>query len=230
MSDKEIKLYDPRILNKCIERKCPLKSNQNEAEFVHFEYYGELKDIKVVFVGEAPSKIDAELKRPFCPDTLSGKIIRSILVELNLKNYAFANIICCRPIINITKKYSVFHNVSTLSSEDYEFIVKNRIPTKKESDYCSAHLNLFLNNINEKSIIFLLGKTAIVAILNKITGYIDKCKTVASMVESKPITYCKRLFIPCYDPHYIASRGGIKSKEYQEYLERFKRVINKYND
>lgn len=197
MSNKEVKLCDPRILNKC--EGCHFTAKQNEVKFVHFEYHGELKDIKVVFVGGFPGKIDAECKRPFHPNSLSGNVIRSIPVGLNLENYAFLNVISCWS--------------------------NTRIPTKKESDYCSVHLNLFLNNINEKSTIFLLGKTAILAILSKITGYADECKTVASMAKLQPVLYQKRVFVPCYSPHYIATFGGVKSLKYQEYFERFKENI-----
>lgn len=198
VSNKETRLYDPRILGKC-GNKCPLMTKQNEAEFVYFEYHGELKDIKTIFVGGSPGKIDAEFKRPFYSATLSGMILRKIPIALNLESYAFVNVTSCWS--------------------------NNRIPTQKENNYCSVHLNLFLNNIAKKSVVFLLGKTAIAALLSKITGYVDECRTVESMVKLKPITYRDRLFVPAYHPHYIGSRGGIKSREYQEYLERFRENI-----
>ncbi len=164
--------------------------------------------INILFIGEAGGEQEALYKRPFYPKAPSGKILREVIKDLLLKNYAIANIVGCRPV----------------SIQKNKFV--NRTPFESECEYCITYLKSFISLLNKNVKIILLGKTAAFSVLKNIKDYIKDAKTISNLVKLDPYIYKNRLFAANYHPRYIASSGGIKGKRYKKYLSRMEDILN----
>lgn len=91
----------------------------------------------VVFVGEAPGKIEDETGIPFTGK--AGRILRRWISELGIKSYAILNCVKCRPD-------------------------GNRVPSPEELNACRPFLERQLKLFNPKLIV-CLGKTAVSTII-----------------------------------------------------------------
>lgn len=197
-------------INKC--RECPLKSKQ-ETRFVPFEICGEYKDIDVVFILEAPGKLETEYERPVYPEARAGGVFRQSLIDLGIKSYAIGNVVCCRP-----------YEPGNPS--------KDRKPTEEERDYCKNHIIRLINKIKPKYVI-LMGDSAIKSILpEKYT--LDKDNNeykVGYFVNKSWITIDDIKYGAVYHPSYIARNGGIKSDVYtRKFFGRLKELLIDNND
>jgi len=154
---------------------------------------------------------EAKYKRPFYPKATSGRILRKIIEDLKIENYAIANIVSCRPTNLINNKY------------------KNRTPTEIECDYCISNLRHFMWFLNDNIKIILLGKTAAFSVLKNgttIKNYIKNNTTITSLVKLSPLEYYGKIFAANFHPRYISSNGGIGSEKYKDYLIRMKLIID----
>lgn len=97
-------------------------------------------DAKVVFVGEAPGRKEAETGRPFIGK--SGQLLRTTIRETGLRE---EDIYITSPV---------------------KFLPKKGTPSKKEIQHSNIHFQKQLEIIGP-DIIVLLGKTAIQAVLNE---------------------------------------------------------------
>ncbi len=97
-------------------------------------------DAKVMFVGEAPGRKEAETGRPFIGR--SGQLLRSTINSIGLKE---KDVYITSPV---------------------KYLPKRGTPSKKEILHSNLHFQIQLNCINPK-ILVLLGKTAISAVLNE---------------------------------------------------------------
>ncbi|HSX19409.1 MAG TPA: uracil-DNA glycosylase [Candidatus Saccharimonadales bacterium] len=100
---------------------------------------------KIMFVGEAPGKTEAETGRPFVGR--SGKLLTQLIESIGVK----------RQDVYITSPVKYF----PITSEG-----KGRTPTDAEIAHGNVHFQNQLKTINPK-IIVLLGKTAAKAVLGK---------------------------------------------------------------
>lgn len=218
--------FDARkTVNKC-NNECPLLAYQLTSNFIPFEFeynfnlisalYSEkmIKIINKIFVGEAGGKHEEKYKIPFYKFASSGKILRQIIIDLNLMNWGIANIVCCRPFVNIPK----------IKNNKVYYKKSNRTPNQEECEYCIDHLKVFLNCISNNSRIVLLGKTATFSVLGKINNYV-KDYTITQLNKLKPIKIGKHIYGATFHPRYIHQFGGIKSKKYEEYKKRIKYIL-----
>lgn len=97
-------------------------------------------DAKIMFVGEAPGKQEAESGRPFIGR--SGQLLRSLIREIGLKE---EDVYITSPV---------------------KFLPKHGTPTKKEIAHARLNFMKQVEIINPH-ILVLLGKTAIFAVLNE---------------------------------------------------------------
>ncbi len=95
---------------------------------------------KIMFVGEAPGKKEAESGRPFIGR--SGQLLRATIYSVGLQE---KDLYITSPV---------------------KFLPNRGTPTKKEIDHSNIHFKKQLSIINPK-ILVLLGKTAIHALLNE---------------------------------------------------------------
>lgn len=220
--------FDARkIVNKC-NNECPLLAYQLTGNFIPFECYIMAKPIittntinfdykkliNKVFIGEAGGEQEEIHTRPFYPLAPSGRILRQVIIDLYLNDWGIANIVCCRPFINIPK----------IKDNKVYYKKLNRTPNQEECEYCIDHLKVFLNCINDNSRIVLLGKTATFSVLGKINNYV-KDYTITQLNKLKPIKIGKHIYGATFHPRYIHQFGGIKSKKYEEYKKRIKYIL-----
>ncbi len=98
-------------------------------------------DAKIMFVGEAPGKNEAETGRPFIGR--SGKYLRSLI----------------RNILNLNEK-------DVYITSPVKYLPKRGTPSKKQIDTARPFFMKQLTIIKPK-VIVLLGKTAVAAVLNQ---------------------------------------------------------------
>lgn len=168
-----------------------------------------LKNVNILFIDEAPGENEAKYKNPFYQFALSGKILRSAISDLNIKNYAIANIVGCRPIFI-----------------DDNGMFRNRTPIEEECNYCIDNLRGFIGLLNNNLKIILLGKTAAFSILKNIKSYIKDYDTITPLVKLKPLKLNGITYGANFHPRYIASSGGVKGKRYIKFVERIKVILN----
>lgn len=166
-----------------------------------------LTSIKILFIGEAPGEKEAIHGRPFYPYASSGLILRRAIKDLNIEHYAIANIVSCRPVYLINKKF------------------RNRIPAFNECQYCSCYLKNFILSLNKNLKIILLGKTAAFTILGG-TEYAKKHTTIFPLVKLLPYKYKERTYGINFHPKYIQYGNGIQNNRYKDYILRMKEIIN----
>lgn len=168
-----------------------------------------LKNVNVLFIGEAGGQNEAKFKRPFYPYAPSGKILREAIKDLKIINYAIANIVGCRPVFI-----------------DNNGIYRNRTPDENECEYCISNLKSFICMLNKKLKIILLGKTAAFSVLKNVKEYTKDHITITPLVKLEPLKYKNIIYGVNFHPRFIASGGGIKGKRYKEYLKRFEVILN----
>jgi len=105
-----------------------------------------LKNVNILFIGEAPGEQESRYKNLFYRFTLSGKILRSAISDLKIKNYAIANIVGCRPI---------FINNNG--------IFVTRPPIEEECNYCIDNIREFIGLLNNNLKIVLLETSRLVS-------------------------------------------------------------------
>lgn len=131
--DKERQL---KLLTKQIEKDPIYKTN-----FIGKMVFGEGNpDAKIMFVGEAPGKQEAESGRPFIGR--SGKLLRSLIREVGLDE---KDVYITSPV---------------------KYLPKHGTPTKKEIAHARIDFMKQVEIVNP-DILVLLGKTAMFAVLNK---------------------------------------------------------------
>jgi uracil-DNA glycosylase family 4 len=121
------------LLNKLNEKfanclKCPLSQNRNKIIFGSGNY-----DAKIMFIGEAPGAKEDLEGEPFVGK--SGKFLREQMLRhsIDINQIFITNIVKCRP-------------------------PKNRLPSAKESNICTALLLLPQIDIIKPEIIVTVGK------------------------------------------------------------------------
>jgi len=134
---------------------CPLKRSRFVRKQVPTEVYplrGKGRMADVMFIAEAPGRVENETGRPFIGGT--GKILRQLVHRINdgtQRGVAYGNIVRCRPV-------------------DEDDVFKDRPPTKRERDSCKRNILRDVMKINP-SYIVLLGKSAAVGLAyDRVTG------------------------------------------------------------
>ncbi|MBU4479991.1 uracil-DNA glycosylase [Patescibacteria group bacterium] len=154
---------------------------------------------KIMFIGEAPGKKEAETGKPFCG--ASGKMLDSLLESAGLKreDIYITNIVNDRP-------------------------PENRDPSKKEIQMYSYFLEEQIKIIQPK-IIVTLGRFSMDYIMEKF-GLEDKLELIGKAhgkVFETDFDYGKVKIIPFYHPAVALYNGGMK----KTLLKDFKKVFNK---
>lgn len=168
-----------------------------------------LKLINILFVGEAPGFHESKNKQPFYTFAPSGRILRQVIKDLQIKYYAIANIVECRPI----------------DIKNEKFI--NKTPTMDECNYCVKNLGNFIKLLNNNLKVILLGKTASRTILCKLDKSIDSERTTATQyVNMKPIKRNNISYYSNFHPRFIQSNGGLNGNKYKEYLNKMRDILN----
>ncbi|MES3004713.1 MAG: uracil-DNA glycosylase [Patescibacteria group bacterium] len=179
---KESPLYKYRIENK------------------YFPVVGEgSHSAKIMFVGEAPGKNEAETARPFCGK--SGKVLDEMLesIQLNRSDVYITNIVNDRP-------------------------PENRDPSPKEVKTYAHFLDRQIN-IVQPEIIATLGRFSMEYIMKKF-GLEDKIDKIGSLHGKKFIAeaeYGPITIIPLYHPAVALYNGGNKDILAQDF-----QVLKKY--
>lgn len=120
-------------------KNCPLN---NSGSPVHT--HGNLKEAKVIFVGEAPGEVEQEQGLPFVGK--AGLVLKDAIskYKFDSKDIAFGNIVRCRPL-------------------DYQG--KNRKPEEREIRRCVKYLKKELEEFN--GLVVILGAVALSALLGR---------------------------------------------------------------
>ncbi len=154
---------------------------------------------KIMFVGEAPGKNEAETARPFCGK--SGKILDDMLesINLNRSDVYITNVVKDRPPENRDPSQEEINLYAPFLDEQIDIIQPVVIATlgRFSMNYIMAHL----------------GLTAVIDSISKIHGKEFMTKT----------TYGQVSVIPLYHPAVALYNGGNK----QTLLDDFQ-VLKKY--
>lgn len=119
-----------RKWNKC--KACPLHAHAK----THVLFRGSIP-APILFVGEAPGKVEDKLGKPFVDP--SGELLEDTLTKLHLNHFCITNVVCCIPW------GVVGHEI--------------RQPSSEEAEACSGHL-LGLIKYVEPKLIISLGEVA----------------------------------------------------------------------
>jgi len=143
--DDDAYILSPDAKHTC--ESCPLHHNRHVHNQVTTEVWpgpkraGKDLDVDVMFIAEAPGKVENQLARPVIGGT--GKILRRLVRKLNggeETGVAYGNIVRCRPA-------------------DKEDASKDRPPTPEEINSCRLNILRDIARIKPKRIV-LLGKSA----------------------------------------------------------------------
>jgi uracil-DNA glycosylase len=158
---------------------CPLSKTRTNYVF------GEgSAEAKIMFIGEGPGKNEDFQGRPFVGR--SGELLTAIIekgMKTSRKNVFIANIVKCRPTINMEMK-------------------TDRAPTVEETNACKWILCEQIEIIKPK-VIVTLGNPATKFILNTKIG-ITKLRGKEASYKDVPV-------VPTYHPSYVLRNGGEKS-------------------
>lgn len=102
-----------------------------------------------LFLGEAPGELEDEKGFPFVGD--SGRLLRWLIKNSGIDNYAFFNTVCCRP--------------TEMKVEKYVTKIKNRTPTWDEIKTCRPNLHKMIDTIKPK-VIIAVGKSALSSLID----------------------------------------------------------------
>lgn len=177
--------------------KCPLFSQT----LVKGE--GNVKDIKnvrILFITEAPTSADVEDKRPLSPNGRSGKIFRHALHEskLNTVNHFVTNLVLCSNLDQYNKSLT---------------------PPDKAFETCSP---------NWKKIVEVSNPEIIVALGSNVLKQMGFKESINTIEKSDNIFYQGHKVIALKHPSWIARNGGLKSEEGKKYIKAFTNIYDKY--
>lgn len=186
-----------KTIGRCTD-ECPM-CKKHQGDFVGFEIFGG-KMPDVLFVGEAPGRLEVDNNRPFFPEARAGEIVRHVIKQLGLKCYAIANVCCCRPVLD----------------------GKDRTPETEERDWCVPHLNKFIDLIRPKTIICLGNTPAHTLLPHSYT----KGAGVTKLSRLPPLYLNGIAYAAAFHPSYIARNGGIHSGEYKDWFKRLQFLVH----
>lgn len=154
---------------------------------------------RIMFVGEAPGKNEAETARPFCGK--SGKVLDDLLesIKLNRSDVYITNIIKDRP-------------------------QENRDPTQQEIDLYSPYLFRQIEIIQPK-VIATLGRFSMDYIMNKF-GLYDKIRPIGEIHGMEFLAqsdYGPIAIIPLYHPAVALYNGAQKETMLKDF-----EILKKY--
>lgn len=160
-------------------------------------YWGNLSNPDVLFIGEAPGKNEKLTGKAF--QGRAGKLLQKKLKEIGITNFAVCNVVCCRPEAEdpISKR------------------IRDRKPTATEIRYCSDNLDAIINHIKPKYIA-ALGATAMQRM--KIKGGITTNRGIVTETPYGPV-------LPIFHPAYIL-RSPQYIVEFERDLNTLKDVID----
>ena len=139
--DDDAYILSPDAKHTC--ESCPLHHNRHVHNQVTTEVWpgpkraGKDLDVDVMFIAEAPGKVENQLARPVIGGT--GKILRRLVRKLNggeETGVAYGNIVRCRPA-------------------DKEDASKDRPPTPEEINSCRLNILRDIARIKPKRIVLL---------------------------------------------------------------------------
>jgi len=153
---------------------CPLYCEQS---YNPHNYWGDLDNCEVLFVGEAPGGQEKRIGKVF--QGRAGKLLQKTIHEFGITNFALCNTVACRP-----------ENIDPISGQ-----VKDRKPKKKEQKHCAENLDAIIQHTKPKAIV-LLG-----------TGSCERFKLKGGITKNhgrviNDETYGVKL-LPMYHPAYI---------------------------
>ena len=167
----------------------------NEKSYHPHNYWGNLNQPDVLFIGEAPGKTEQETGLAF--QGRAGKLLQKTLQEIGITDFAIANVVACRPEgLNAYGK------------------VIDRKPTSTEIRHCGDNFDAIVNHIKPRFIV-ALGATACTRL--KVKGGITAVRGV--MCETP---YGKVL--PIFHPAYILRSPNFKV-EFKQDLNLLKSFI-----
>lgn len=192
---EKMKTIRDRLLN---FKKSPLYEYRTQNKY--FPVVGEgSHDAKIMFIGEAPGKNEAETARPFCGR--SGKVLDEMLASINLdrKKVYVTNIVKDRP-------------------------PENRDPSPEEIKLYTPFLDEQIDIIQPK-VIATLGRFSMVYILN-LLKYDLPINSISDMHGKE--CFCQASFgsvtvIPLYHPAVALYHGGNKDTLLKDF-----QVLKKY--
>lgn len=165
-------------------KSCPLYKHETvKTWYVPTEYYLRDGSLDVLFVGEAPGRMEDEEGLPFVGN--AGDFLRKTVKRLlggGITGLGLANIVRCRPTETVGK-----------------YRVKDRKPSDIEVACCSRHVKKDIALLKPKSVM-LLGSTAIQCF------FPDEGGSTTSRGKSRQengITY-----VFSYHPSYVLRNGG----------------------
>lgn len=166
----------------------------------YFPVVGEGSHVaKIMFIGEAPGKNEAETARPFCGK--SGKVLDTMLesISLNRSDVYITNIVKDRP-------------------------PENRDPTEEEIKLYAPFLDEQIDIIQPK-VIATLGRFSMTYIMTRF-GIIDKLGTIGDLHGKEFVTktnYGSVTIIPLYHPAVTLYDGSNKEMLLQDF-----QILKKY--
>lgn len=166
-------------------KKSPLYKYRTENKYFPVIGEGSL-DAKIMFIGEAPGKNEAEKARPFCG--ASGRILDEMLTSIGLKreDVYITNVVKDRP-------------------------PENRDPTQEEIDLYAPFLDRQIEIIQPK-VIATLGRFSMVYIMNHLQSP-SPCLAIGAMHGKKCVgttNYGTVTILPLYHPAVALYNGSNK--------------------
>ena len=166
-------------------KKSPLYKYRTENKYFPVVGEGSL-DAKIMFIGEAPGKNEAEKARPFCG--ASGRILDEMLASIGLKreDVYITNVVKDRP-------------------------PENRDPTQEEIDLYAPFLDRQIEIIQPK-VIATLGRFSMVYIMNRLQSP-SPCLAISAMHGKECVgatSYGTVTILPLYHPAVALYNGSNK--------------------
>lgn len=141
---------------------------------------------KIMFIGEAPGKNEAQTGRPFCG--ASGRILDQLLASIDIprQNIYITNIVKDRP-------------------------PSNRDPLPEEIEAYSSYLDRQIEIIKPE-VIATLGRFSMVYIMNKfgLTSQVESISRIHGKIFSVKTVHGTIRIIPLYHPAVAVYNGGMK--------------------
>ena len=175
---------------------CGECSLYQEKSYHPHNYWGNLNQPDVLFIGEAPGKTEQETGLAF--QGRAGKLLQKTLKEIGIDNFAIANVVACRPEgLNAYGK------------------VVDRKPTSTEIRHCGENFDAIINHIKPRYIA-ALGATACSRL--KVKGGITSVRGVMSETPYGQV-------LPIFHPAYILRSPNFKV-EFKQDLNLLKNFID----
>ena len=175
---------------------CAECSLYNEKSYHPHNYWGNLNQPDVLFIGEAPGRTEKETGLAF--QGRAGKLLQKTLKEIGIDNFAIANVVACRPEgLNAYGK------------------VIDRKPTSTEIRHCGENFDAIINHVKPRYIA-ALGATACSRL--KVKGGITSVRGVMSETPYGQV-------LPIFHPAYILRSPNFKV-EFKQDLNLLKNFID----